>query len=163
MSAPAAPYAGRMRARALRASVPLIASALCAAVLLPAAALAAPTATTSYTSPGVYGFTVPAGISSISVTTIGAAGGTGCGSTSGEGASVSATLPVAPGELFEVALARQEKPRAGVVALHTSAAARAVAATAAKDSTQASSVAEAAAPQLSRPAARALDSNLDPS
>ena len=73
MSTSAAPYAGRIRGRALRALPALVAAgALCAPVLTPAAALAVPTATTSYTSPGVYGFTVPAGISSISVTAVGA-------------------------------------------------------------------------------------------
>jgi hypothetical protein len=94
---------GLVRRRAPRAlTLPLlIAGALCAAGLVPAAALAAPTTTTSYTSPGVYAFTVPAGISSISVTAIGAAGGAGC-STGGEGASVSATITVAPGELLQV-------------------------------------------------------------
>jgi hypothetical protein len=102
MSASTAPYEGRIRGRALRALPALLASALCAPLLIPAAALATPTATSAFTSPGVYGFTVPAGISSISVTVVGAAGGAACLASAGEGASVSATLAVAPGELLQV-------------------------------------------------------------
>jgi hypothetical protein len=63
---------------------------------------APPTATVAYTTPGVYDFTVPAGISSISVTAVGAAGGEACNFNGGEGASVSATLAVSPGELLQV-------------------------------------------------------------
>jgi hypothetical protein len=103
MPASACRSASHARKRALRALPALAAVALCALLIAPAAALATPTATTSYTSPGVYAFTVPAGISSISVTAVGAAGGVGCYNPSaGEGASVSATLPVAPGELLQV-------------------------------------------------------------
>jgi collagen type I alpha len=102
MSVPTVPPAGRTRRRAPRALAALATGALCALVLVPATALAATTATTAYTSPGVYGFTVPAGVSSISVTVVGAAGGAGCFSSAGQGASVGATIPVAPGELFQV-------------------------------------------------------------
>ncbi|HSZ69960.1 MAG TPA: choice-of-anchor D domain-containing protein [Solirubrobacteraceae bacterium] len=85
---------------------------------MPAAALATATATTSFASPGVYDFTVPAGITSIAVTVVGAAGGTGCGSTSGEGASVSATLPATPGELFEVGVGAPGESTSCVGAAH---------------------------------------------
>jgi hypothetical protein len=57
------------------------------------------TATSSFTTAGNYAFTVPAGVTSIAVTAIGAAGG-GCnGFSGGAGASLTAnTVPVTPGE-----------------------------------------------------------------
>jgi hypothetical protein len=86
-----------------RALPALLAVALCALLIGPATALATVTATTSYTAPGVYSFSVPAGVTSISVTAIGAVGGASCyTSAGGEGASVSATISVVPGELLQV-------------------------------------------------------------
>ena len=61
MPASAVPPAGRIQWRALYVLLALATCILCALLLTPAAALAVPIATTSYTSPGVYGFTVPAG------------------------------------------------------------------------------------------------------
>jgi Domain of unknown function DUF11 len=72
------------------------------AVAVPAASAAAQTtATTSYSTPGSYTFTVPAGVTSISVTAVGAAGynhdvGIGLG------ASVTGTLAVSPAEQLSV-------------------------------------------------------------
>jgi hypothetical protein len=54
--------------------------------------------TTTFSSPGEYTFTVPAGVTSITVNAIGAAGGACLGLVAGEGASVTATVPVTPGE-----------------------------------------------------------------
>ncbi len=68
-------------------------------------AMASVTTTVSFTAPGVYSFTVPAGVSSISVTAVGAAGGSdinSCTGVGGEGASVSAALSVSAGEQLEV-------------------------------------------------------------
>jgi hypothetical protein len=56
------------------------------------------TATTTFTTSGSYSFTVPVGVSSISVTAIGAGGGGCVGALGGEGASVSETVAVSPGE-----------------------------------------------------------------
>lgn len=59
--------------------------------------------TQTYTTPGSYSFTVPAGVTSIAVTAIGGAGGDCIVVPSGgEGASVAATVPVAPGEQLVV-------------------------------------------------------------
>src|SRR3954447_26472553 len=63
------------------------------------------TATTSYTAPGRYAFTVPPGVTRVQATVVGAAGGSGwCVATSagGRGASVTATLPVTPEEALLV-------------------------------------------------------------
>jgi hypothetical protein len=63
------------------------------------------TATAPFGSSGAYSFTVPVGVSSITVTAIGAAGGA-CGSPAapgGEGASVSAIVSVSSGEHLFVA------------------------------------------------------------
>jgi hypothetical protein len=60
------------------------------------------TATAPFGSSGAYSFTVPVGVSSITVTAIGAAGGA-CGSPAapgGEGASVSAIVSVSSGEHY---------------------------------------------------------------
>ena len=60
------------------------------------------TATTSFTSPGSYSFTVPAWVSSITVTAVGGSGGSLTGGcilySGGEGASLTATVAVSPGE-----------------------------------------------------------------
>ncbi|HEY2767032.1 MAG TPA: choice-of-anchor D domain-containing protein [Solirubrobacteraceae bacterium] len=89
---------------ALRILPALVTAGVLGAGLGPTVAAATePTTTTSYTSPGVYVFAVPAGIASISVTAIGAAGGASCDAASGgEGASMSATIPVSAGESLEV-------------------------------------------------------------
>ena len=64
-----------------------------------AAAAAAQTATASYTAPGTYEFTVPAGVTSINARVIGARGGFSASNGSpGFPAAVSATLPVVGGE-----------------------------------------------------------------
>ena len=69
-------------------------------------AAAAVTATETFTTPGHSGFTVPAGVTSITVTAIGAAGGSiifgGCIGAGGQGAQVTATMTVAPGEELRV-------------------------------------------------------------
>jgi hypothetical protein len=55
--------------------------------------------TQTYDTAGSYSFTVPAGVTSIAVAAIGGAGGDCIGTPSGgEGGSVTATVPVAPGE-----------------------------------------------------------------
>jgi hypothetical protein len=70
------------------------------------------TTTATFTSAGVHQFTVPPGVTSVDVTTVGAPGGR-AGATNfpfpcavsgvaGEGALVSATLPVSPGEVLGV-------------------------------------------------------------
>jgi hypothetical protein len=68
-------------------------------------AWATTTVTKSFTSPGDYYFMVPAGVTSITVSATGAAGGTDSGGNctshsyaGGEGASVTATVAVSPGE-----------------------------------------------------------------
>src|SRR5437660_2701284 len=81
----------------------------CVSAWLGADSALAVTATTTFTSPGVHQFTVPAGVTSVDVTTVGAAGGragvteTGCSAVgvAGEGALVSATVPVSPGGLLQ--------------------------------------------------------------
>ncbi len=76
----------------------LLAAAFVATGAAPASADV--TETTPFSTPGEYTFTVPAGVTSISVTAIGAAGGDNpCwGPTGGEGATVTATLPVSPNQ-----------------------------------------------------------------
>ena len=66
---------------------------------------AAATNTSAFTSPGQYSFVVPAGVRSVTVIAIGAAGGgclnsggdTGGGGAGGAGAALTATVPVSPG------------------------------------------------------------------
>jgi hypothetical protein len=62
---------------------------------------AAAQSTTSFTSPGTYLFTVPVGVSSVSISAIGGAGGP-CGLNGGQGASVSGTFAVSAGEQLAV-------------------------------------------------------------
>ncbi|MGH2873533.1 MAG: hypothetical protein ACRDL5_13870 [Solirubrobacteraceae bacterium] len=76
--------------------------------VLPVAASAQPTST-SYTTPGQYTFTVPAGVSALSVTATGGQGGEsthpderGDYCAGGEGAVVSGVLPVSAGEVLYV-------------------------------------------------------------
>lgn len=63
-----------------------------------APAAGAASTTKTYTTPGTSSFTVPDNVATIAVTAIGAAGGV-CeiGDTAGEGATLTATLPVKPG------------------------------------------------------------------
>lgn len=59
------------------------------------------TGTSTYSTPGDQFFTVPAGVISITVSAVGAAGGDCTGASTaegGEGASIEANLPVVPGE-----------------------------------------------------------------
>lgn len=88
---------------------PRVAAALVAAAFLSAgtgSASADVTKTTTFNTPGSYTFAVPEGVSSITVTVIGAAGGSyldPCFSDSGgEGASVTATVPVSSQEQLSV-------------------------------------------------------------
>jgi hypothetical protein len=78
----------------------------CAAVsclVAPGLALAAPT-TATFNTPGQNTFMVPAGVSSISVTAVGGAGGA-CFQAGGEGASVAGTFAVQPGQQLAVDVA----------------------------------------------------------
>jgi hypothetical protein len=70
-------------------------------ILSGAAAAHAATTTTRFLSPGAYEFTVPPGVSRVTVVAVGARGG-GCGVSSfgGMGAAVTATVPVRPGALI---------------------------------------------------------------
>lgn len=64
---------------------------------VPAASAAVTTTTVSYTTPGMYTFMVPAGVTSVQATVTGGAGGA-CGEAAGgRGATESATVPVSPG------------------------------------------------------------------
>lgn len=99
-------FRGQVRSRrALGASVVAVLAGL-APLAVPGAALADTTATTTFTTPGEYSFTVPAGLSSISVTAVGGAGGS-CvfGWAGGEAASVSGTVPVSGGEQLSITVA----------------------------------------------------------
>lgn len=75
---------------------------LCVFAVAPVRAQATVTKTADYDAAGQYAFTVPAGVTSISVTAIGAAGGANCAAPGGKGAKLAATVPVTPGELLEV-------------------------------------------------------------
>jgi hypothetical protein len=96
----------RGRARNLRA---LGAGALGGVAVL--AWLAGPVATAgaattqSFTTPGQYAFTVPAGVTSVSVSAVGGAGGSCNGTTGGEGAAAAGTFAVQPGEQLLVGVA----------------------------------------------------------
>ena len=71
-----------------------------------ASASATVTTTTTFSSAGISSFTVPAGVTSVTMTAIGAAGGNVSGfegpMSGGEGASVTSTLTVNPGEVLAV-------------------------------------------------------------
>ena len=73
------------------------------AAIAPGAALAAAPTTFSYTD-GVQTYTVPAGVSALSVTAVGATGGTSDadGSPGGQGAVVDSDVPVTPGQTLYV-------------------------------------------------------------
>ncbi len=72
-------------------------------------ASAAVTATATFSNPGAYTFTVPSGVTSITATVIGAAGGGGC-AAGGKGASLTATVPVTSGEQLAVGVAAPGQP-----------------------------------------------------
>ena len=55
-------------------------------------------ATQTYSTPGSYSFTVPLGVTDIYVTAVGAAGGDCYQAAGGRGASISANVPVTPGD-----------------------------------------------------------------
>ena len=71
---------------------------------VPGASASAATATASFSSPGSHSFTVPAGVTSLTLTATGAAGGSSAAQTAsgGQGASVTATVAVPPGEQLAV-------------------------------------------------------------
>ena len=96
--------AGSRRTLAVAAAVAAL-IAVAAPLAAPSAAAAASTATATFTTPGQSEFTVPLGVTSISVTAIGGAGGSCTGNAGGEGASASATFPVTPGEQLLVGVA----------------------------------------------------------
>ena len=73
---------------------------LCLAAIAPLAAQANVGRTVVYDSPGHYAFAVPAGVTSLSVTAVGAAGGDNCAAAGGRGAKLAATVPVVPGDLL---------------------------------------------------------------
>ncbi len=84
----------------------LLAGHAAVAVATAPQALAAPAATTqTYTTPGVFLFTVPAGVTAVQVTAVGAAGGNCFNGPGGRGASVTATVPVASGFQVRVQVA----------------------------------------------------------
>lgn len=88
----------RMRRASRLAVVPVLALVLWAGVV----AEDASAETETFTTPGAHSFTVPAEVTSIRVTAIGAAGAGCYGSSGGRGASVSATVPVTPGTTLYV-------------------------------------------------------------
>ncbi len=74
-----------------------------AAVAAPSAARAATTQT--FTTPGTSIYTVPSGVTQLSIAAVGAAGGGWCANGGGgRGASVSGTFPVSPGEQVTVSV-----------------------------------------------------------
>lgn len=82
---------------------PVLAGLACVTISLaqltwPAPGVAQVTATTKFTTPGTYEFSVPAGVRSVTAEVIGAGGGT-CGQTpGGKGAAVTVSAGVVPGE-----------------------------------------------------------------
>lgn len=82
-----------MTIRAARQTATMV--ALGALLLSPGTA---PAATQTFTTAGTHFFTVPAGVTSIYLTAIGARGGVCFGATGGKGASVGAIIPVTPGD-----------------------------------------------------------------
>src|ERR1700753_3975301 len=88
----------RMRRASRLAVVPVLALLLWAGVV----AEDASAETETFTTPGAHSFTVPAEVTSIRVTAIGAAGAGCFGSSGGRGAMVSATVPVTPGTTLYV-------------------------------------------------------------
>ena len=75
-------------------------------VQVPGASASTAAATETFSSPGSYSFTVPAGVTSVTLTATGAAGGRSASGTAGggQGAVVTATVPVPAGEQLSVAV-----------------------------------------------------------
>ena len=93
------------RARNLRAlGASAVGTAALALLAGPVGAAGAAT-TQSFTTAGEYSFVVPAGVSSVSVSAVGGAGGSCNGSAGGEGASAAGTFSVEPGERLLVGVA----------------------------------------------------------
>ena len=97
-----------------RTATVVVSGVLAAALGFAAPAAATTTATASFTTPGSYTFAVPVGVTSITVTAVGAHGGTSAGSdVGGRGASAGGlgsgnpapvTVPVTPGAQLYVAV-----------------------------------------------------------
>lgn len=105
---------GIMRHRASRAAqAGLLAGAACLAVPASGVAAAPVTAMAPYFTPGGYSFTVPAGLTSLTVAATGAAGGSVGILGGGEGASVTATVPVVGGEQLFVGVGGVGGPGTG--------------------------------------------------
>jgi Glycine rich protein len=88
------------RARARVGGIGLLATVAC--MLAPGAAAAQGTATATFTTPGQYEFTVPAGVSTVTVTAMGAAGGSCLRESGGEGALLTGTFAVQPGQQLAI-------------------------------------------------------------
>ncbi len=86
--------------RALRVLGALAALLLCG--LLGAEASWAATPRASFGNPGNHSYTVPAGVTSITVQAVGAGGGNCAPAHGGRGAAITATVPVSPGETLTV-------------------------------------------------------------
>jgi hypothetical protein len=89
-------------ARPSQLALGAVAALVLAALIGPAAADSATTHTKIYSTPGVYTFAVPSNVAHITVTAVGAGGGT-CGSAiGGDGASGGGTFAVHPGSTLKV-------------------------------------------------------------
>jgi hypothetical protein len=86
---------------ACRGALVVLAAAGVTLVPVPGTASALATTSVSFTAPGDHIFVVPAGVQSVTVTAIGAAGG-GCGAAGGRGAQITGTVAVTPGEQLYV-------------------------------------------------------------
>lgn len=97
-----APAPARLRRIPIAGSILTVVAAIIAFAVVPVTADAAVARTVEYGTPGQYEFTVPAGVTSVSVTAVGAAGGANCEASGGKGAKLGATVPVTPGEPLAV-------------------------------------------------------------
>lgn len=100
------------RPRAVRiASVWLLSTVAATAMLAwpGATVVQAASATTDFTSPGAYEFSVPLGVTSVTVVAVGAAGGN-CGYGGGQGAAVTAIVAVSSGEALSVGVGASGGP-----------------------------------------------------
>lgn len=95
---------GRSGNRRTRRAGALGAIAVFASLAVPVGVASAAT-TDSFTTAGQHSFTVPDGVSSVSVIAVGGAGGSCNGATGGRGASVAGTFAVHPGEQLHVGVA----------------------------------------------------------
>jgi Glycine rich protein/HYDIN/CFA65/VesB-like, Ig-like domain len=115
ISCDARPRGRARRLRALGASV--VGVAVVAALAGPAAGAPAAATTQSFMTPGTYTFTVPAGVSSISATAVGGAGGSSSFQfIGGQGASVGGTFSVTPGEQLAVGVGASAPAASGGIA-----------------------------------------------